>query len=115
MIPGVPLPAGSKVRTPIDVTLKAGWRFDVSRRVFLSKSGDRFTPRGRLPKGSRIVHKVPRLAAADEARLTKPERELRRYMQVILRPGESSAKYVDVVRAWPPVAEARLAPQVSLP
>ncbi len=115
MIPAVPLPAGSKVRTPIDLRLKARWRFDASRRVFVSDSGNRFAPRGQLPKRSRIVYKVPRLAEADEAGLSKHERDLRQYMQVILPPGKSPAKYVDVVRAWPSVAEAHVAPQVSLP
>ena len=115
MIPAVPLPVGSKVRTPIDVTLKAGWRFDISKRLFVSKSGDQFALRGLLPKRSRIVYKVPSLAETDEAQLSKHERDLRRYLQVVLPWGESPAKYVDLVRAWPPIATAHVAPQVSLP
>ncbi len=114
-IPAVPLPAGSNVRTPIDLKLKAGWKFDTARRTFESDSDEKFSPRGELPKNSKIVYKVPNLASADESELNEHERDLRRYMQVILPKGESPADYVDVVRAWPCVAEAHVAPQVSLP
>ena len=115
MIPAVPLPADSKVRTPIDLKLKAKWQFDPNRRVFESASGDKFDPRGQLPKNSKIVYKIPGLAEAKVEELSRHEMDLRRYMQVILPAGESPAAYVDVVRAWPSVAEAHVAPEVSLP
>jgi hypothetical protein len=73
------------------------------------------TPAANLPKRSRIVAKVPNLASADEASLSPAERDLRRYFQVILPPGEPSEQYVDAVRAWPAVEQAELAPEVSLP
>ena len=69
----------------------------------------------RLPKGTSIVYKVPALAAADEPRLSQPEKELRRYMQVILPQGVAPQDFVDVVRAWPSVEEASVGPDVSLP
>lgn len=115
MYPAVPLPENSGVRTPIDLELKPKWRFDAKRRLFVSDGGDRFSHRDDLPKGTRIVYKVPSLVDADEAKLSKHERDLRRYMQVILPHGESPADYVDAVRAWPFVAEARVAPTISLP
>ena len=115
MIPEVRLPRGSGVRTPIDVKLKSKWRFDRNRRIFVSDSGEEFAPRGQLPKKSRIVYKVPSLIGTDPARLSKSEMDLQLYMHVILPPNESPAKYVDVVRSWPPVAEAHVAPEVSLP
>ncbi len=115
MIPAVPPPAGSKVRTPIELKLKPKWRFDTSRHVFVSNSGQEFAPRGELPRNSRIVYKVPSLVEADEARLSKHEKDLRRYMQVILPARESPADYVSVVRAWPCAEEAHVAPEVSLP
>jgi hypothetical protein len=115
MIPAVRLPPGSKVRTAIDLKLKPKWLFDARRRVFISGSGEEFQARGRLPRNSRIVYKVPSLVEADQARLSKHERELRRYMQVILPAGESPARYLEVVRAWPAVEEASMAPDVSLP
>ena len=84
MIPAVPLPKDGGVRTPIDIKLKPEWHFDTKRRMFVSDSGEKFAPRGQLPKSSRIVYKVPSLVGADPARLSKHERDLRRYMQVIL-------------------------------
>ena len=115
MIPAVRLPRNSKIRTPVDLKLKPKWRFEPSRRVFESDSGEKFAPRGDLPKNSKIVYKVPNLAGANEAKLSKYERDLRRYMQVILPAGESPADYVNVICSWPCVAEAYVAPEVSLP
>jgi hypothetical protein len=115
MIPPVTLPSDSKIRIPVDLKLKPGWSLDQSRRVFESHSGEKFTPRGDLPKKSKIVYKVPTLAGADPSKLSKGERDLQRYVQVILPPGESPADYVDLVRKWPCVAEAHIAPEISLP
>ncbi|MFY9608209.1 MAG: hypothetical protein WAU45_06275 [Blastocatellia bacterium] len=99
----------------MDLKLKPGWKLDQRRRVFESDSGEKFTPRGDLPKNSRIVYKVPTLARTDPSKLSKPERELQRYVHVILPPGESPADYVDLIRKWPCVAEAYVAPEISLP
>jgi hypothetical protein len=114
-IPAVGLPKDGSVRTPLDFKLKSGWQFDMKRRAFKSDSGEKFSPRGALPEGSRIVYKVPNLARADASRLNEHERELRRYMQVILPHGESPSKYLRAVRAWPSVEEAQVGPAVSLP
>jgi hypothetical protein len=115
MIPAVTLPEKSKVRIPVDLKLKPGWKFDPSHRFFESDSGERFTPRGDLPKKSRIVHKVPSLVRADPSKLSKDERDLQRYLQLILPASESPADYVALVRKWPCVAEAHIAPEMSLP
>jgi hypothetical protein len=115
MIPAVPLPPDSAIRTPVDLKLKPGWRFLTDRRVFTSDWDEKFTPRDDLPKYTRIVYKVPSVAASDEAELSEHERELRRYMQVILPRGQSPEDYVQAIRSWPCVAEAHVAPEVSLP
>ena len=115
MMPAVMVPEDSGIKRPIDLKLKSGWHFDKSRRAFESDSGEKFTPRGELPKNTRIVYKVPALAEASAETLSEPERDLQRYMQVILPEGESPSDYVAVVRAWPSVAEAHVAPDVSLP
>ena len=114
-VPAVPLPTDGSIRTPIDFTLKSGWSFDTKHRVFTSESGEKFSPLSGLPKGSRVVYKVPRLARAEVATLSKPERALRRHMQLILAAGEPAAKYLRALQAWPAVEEAHLSPQVSLP
>ena len=113
-IPAVPLPKDS-VRPSIDFSLKAGWSFDSGRRTFKSERGETFSPPGDLPKGTRIVYKVPSLARADARKLDEHERALRRYMQLVLPAGEQPATYLRTVRAWPPVEEAHVTPQVSLP
>jgi hypothetical protein len=112
MIPEVPSPKGSKIRIPIDVKLKTGWRYDARRGAFVSAS-QVFKPE--LPAKSRIVYKVPQLAKADPAKLSKAERDLQRYMQVILPPRKRPEDYLESVREWPSVAEAHVAPRVSLP
>jgi hypothetical protein len=113
MMPAVP-PPGGQVRTPIDVKLRRAWRYDPRGHRFVANSGETFAPVG-LPKGTRIQYKTPGLVQEDEARLSPAERELIRYVQVILPPGELPAEYVSAVGKWPPVEEATLGPEVSLP
>jgi hypothetical protein len=112
MMPAVPPPP--HIRVPVDVKLARGWRYVPERRVFESRSGQAFAPRD-LPRHTRIVYKVPALAAADEATLSEAEKDLRRYLQVILPAGVSAADHVDRIRAWPPVEQAEVGPEVSLP
>jgi hypothetical protein len=112
-VPEVPQPPG--VRTPIDVTMKAAWSYDPDARTFSSSSGETFALGGRLPRGTKVVHKTPALARKAPSRLSAAERDLRRYLQIILPPGESPAEYVAAVRKWPPVERADLGPGISLP
>jgi hypothetical protein len=114
-IPAVPVRKDGSVRTPVDIKLRSNWSFDTKRRTFKSEAGEAFSPYGTVPRGTRIVYKVPSVASADRSRLNDHERELRRYMQVILPKGEAPSKYLATIRAWPPVEEARVAPDVSLP
>lgn len=118
MIPSVRIPADAKLRTPVEVKLKAGWEFDPGRRVFISDQGEKFAPRGELPKHSKIVHKTPSLAIAArsaKAKLSDDERSLLRHLHVILPADQSPAKYVETIRDWPCVADATLPAEVSLP
>jgi hypothetical protein len=109
------MPKDGSIRTPIDLTLRPEWSFDPAARRFISSSGEAFSLRGELPKGTKVVHKVPGVARADVSTLNAHERDLRRYLQVILPHGESPARYLRQVRAWPAVEEAHTAPEVSLP
>jgi hypothetical protein len=115
MIPAVPVPKTAKIKVPLEVKLREDCWFDPGKRVFRSNSGAEFSPRGKLPKKSRIVHKIPSLAQADPTGLTKDERELRRYVQVILPGKESPAQYVKEIRTWPCVERVYVGPEVSLP
>ncbi len=113
MYPSVRLPKGA-VTQPVDLKLKRGWRYDEAKGVFVSSSGTQFTP-APLPKGTRIVYKVPRLARSSSDRLSRAERDLQRYMQVILPAASAPERYLKTVQAWPCVEEAHVAPEVSLP
>ena len=113
MFPSVRVPKGVVAR-PVDLKLKRGWRYDEVKRVLVSNSGTLFTP-SRLPKGTRIAYKVPSLARLTPARLSKAERDLQRYMQVVLPVSLAPEKYLKTIQAWPCVEEARVAPEVSLP
>jgi hypothetical protein len=111
--PAVPAPPSVKI--PVEVKLKRGWRFEPRRRLFENESGETFAPYPDLPKGTKIVYKVPRLAQADAAGLSDAERDLRRYLQVILPAGQSLQDHLAAIRSWPSVAEAQTGPVVSLP
>jgi hypothetical protein len=115
MIPAVPVSRNIGIRTPVEVKLKPHYRYDSSKRIFASDFGARFKPSSDLPKRTRIVYKVPGLAEVDPGKLSKWEKDLRRYMQVILPEGTSPADYVEIIRAWPSVEEAWVAAEVSLP
>jgi hypothetical protein len=113
MFPAVPPPKGLVGRS-IDYKLKPGWRYDIVKKVFIDAKGAEFAP---LPLGnkSRIVYKVPGLAGVTPKGLFKAERDLQRYMQVILPPSRSPEELVKTVQSWPCVEEAHVAPEISLP
>ena len=115
MIPAVRTSGHAAPGAAVEVKLKSGFRYNSSKRGFESDSGKEFLPAGELPKNTRIVHKVPALAKAKLETLSKPEKELRQYVQVILPPGESPADYVETIRAWPGVEAAWVTPEISLP
>jgi hypothetical protein len=116
MMPAVPLPRGAKIAPTIEVKLGRGWRYNPDRGVFTSERGEQFVPpRQALPRAAKIVPKVPSLARAASARLSKAERELTRFVQVVLPLRTDPAPLVAAIRRWPSVADAQPAPRVSLP
>lgn len=114
MQPAVPPPKGAKIARPVQLALKAGWRYEERRNLFIGSSGETFAPQG-LPRGTRIVYTVPSLARAASKRLSSAERDLQRYMQVILPRSRSPEDQLAVLRSWPCVEEAHVAPEISLP
>jgi len=118
MIPAVPVPRSARLRTPLEIKLKPGWGFDPARRVFVSSAGEIFTPGNDLPKKSKIVLKTPAIAEAARSQrtpLSEAEEDLLRYLQLILPAQKPPTDLLSTVRAWPPVEEVFLPPQVSLP
>ena len=101
-------------RRSIDFKLKPGWRFDEAKGVFIDRSGVEFaTPR--LPKNSRVLYKVPSLARSASKKLSGAERDLQRYLQMILPSERSTKSVLQAVQSLPAVEEAHLAPEISLP
>lgn len=113
MHPAVPTPK-SLVGCSIDLRLKPGWRYEESKGAFVSVGGVEFAV-PRLPKDTRVLYTVPSLARSVSKELSKAERDLQRYMQVILPSQRSAKRVLKGVQSWPAVEEAHLAPEISLP
>lgn len=112
MYPAVPPPKGLVGRS-VDFKLKPGWRYDEAKRVFVDDKGVEFAA-PQLPKKSRVVYKIPSLARSTPKGLSKAERDLQRYMQIIL-PSRSSNELLKNIQSWPCVEEAHPTPEISLP
>ena len=113
MFPAIPPPKELRGRS-VDFKLKPGWRFDEAKGVFIGPSGAEFAV-PRLPKNSRVIYKVPSLARSASKKLSGAERDLQRYMQVILPSPRSTKSVLQAVQSLPAVEEAHLAPEISLP
>jgi hypothetical protein len=113
MYPAIPPPKQLSGRL-VEFKLKPGWRYNEAKGVFIDPRGVEFaTPR--LAKNSRVLHKVPGLARSASKKLSAAERDLQRYMQVILPSPRSAGTALQAVRSLPGVEEAHLAPEISLP
>lgn len=101
-------------RPHLVLKLKAGWRLDVAMHQFISTSGGRrFNPTDVLPKGAELRHMIPDLAG--RKRLSQNERELARYVHLLLPKRGKTDVHLQKVRQWPCVEDAQLPPAVSLP
>lgn len=105
----------SGMRPHLVLKLKAGWRLDEPRGVFVSAKGEQVDPRDKLPKGSAIMHMAPSVARRDPADLLEEERNLARYVQVALPKGKSPSTYLKRMQGLACVEEGRLPPKISLP
>lgn len=112
MQPSVPPPPG--VPRPVSVKLKPGWAFDAKARCFRGPKGATFAPEG-LPARTRVQPTVPQLAGKAPAALSAAERDLQRYVQVILPPDHDPDAFAAIARGWPCAASAEAGPAVSLP
>lgn len=105
----------SRGRPHLVVQLKFDWRFDPSQDAFVSSRGRVVAPHKALPRGSRVVHMVPELATEDPRELNQDERDLTRYVHVMLPKRADVSQLLDTVGAWICVADVRLPPEISLP
>ncbi len=113
MYPDVPPPANVQILRPVDFKLKPGWRFDEAKQAFAGPAGESFRPE--LPKGARLVFKVPDLARSRRKGLSEAQRDLQRYMQVVLPQSFKPEEFAKKVKQWPCADSPHAAPVVSLP
>jgi len=105
----------ANMRPHLVVKLKRKWSYDSRRRMFVETSGKKFSPKKDLPKNTRIIYMVKDLAKEPTDLLSKAERNLARYIQVIMPKGKDPAEYLPILKYWECVEEVRLPPEISLP
>jgi hypothetical protein len=115
VVPAIPPPGNVDFPITLELKLKAEWSYDVGRRKFITDTGDEFSPWHDLPKGSKIFNKVPRKLLPENRPLTRAERDLLRYLQVILPVGRAPVELVEPLQRWRCLESVSLGPQVSLP
>ena len=115
MLPQDKGPLSAVSRIPLQATLKPRWSLDAANGVFLTGRGRVYSPAGQLPRDSRIVHTVPRLAGIPPAQLTVHQRRLQRSIQVLLPAGIEPETYVEVVKSWPCLSDVHVGPRPALP
>jgi hypothetical protein len=104
------------MRPHVVAKLKPTWRFDDKAHVFRDlESGRTSDALRRLPAGSSVVATAPTLAGADPQKLSADERNLARYVQILLPEGARAADALKEVQGWDFVESAELPPSVVLP
>lgn len=101
------------IKPHLVVKLKKGWRFEDKRKAFVSPRGREVTLSDDLPRGSKIVYMVPELAKKKS--LTGDEKNLARYVHVILPKGKSPADYLPTVGKWACVDDVQPPRDFGLP
>ena len=107
------IPGG--LRPNIVIRLKKGWTFESDSRAFISRDGQKLSPMKDLPEGSRLVYVAPELAQAVPESLSEDERNLARYLHVILPEGTGPSAYFHVLRKWACIDKVEPSPDISLP
>ena len=116
MLPSMDPGKRKPVATRPHLTLKArpGWRFDDSRREFVSTAGtgDRVTVEAALPEDADVVARVP-TASADAG--SAAERDLACYWNVLLSEHDDLPKIAAGLRRLKCVERVEFPPEVALP
>ncbi len=103
------------IRPHLVAKLRDGWTYDPSAAVFVAADGRQFQSQAKVPKGTTIVHMTPDLACAPALSLSPAERDLARYIQIILPRGKSPSAYLPRLAQWECLAEVGLPPEIDLP
>ena len=94
--------------------LKPEWRLEGRSGTLASEEGESVDTKLDLPPGSRIVRMIPGLAGVEVSALSPEERNLARYLHVLLPEGVELADFLEIVRKWPCTDEGRLPPEPEL-
>lgn len=94
------------------VRLAPGWRLESN--AFVS-GADRVALADSLPRGTRARAHVPALASRDPKTLSEPERELARYIQVLLPKGAEPEAARAALEKLAAVERATVPPAPELP
>lgn len=97
------------------VKLRRGWRYDTRTGRLVSISGQHLAPREQLGRDVRVAPMVPHLLDTDPQSLSQDERNLIRYVHLILPKRSDVQRYMKIVRDWPCVEEVQPPPDISLP
>ena len=81
----------------------------------MGADGRQFQPRRRIPPFSRIEYTVPRLTAAQPEKLAGAQKDLSRFIRVVLPKGHDPMDYVEELRSWPCLQEIHVGPTPDLP
>lgn len=112
-MPSVPLP--SNIRRSLTCRLKKSWSLDDKRQLFIGPKGAEFQGSERLPPNSTVTASVPNLGQQPKAKLSAAEKELARYIQIILPENVEPKKVLDEVAQWPCFESVMASPQAELP
>lgn len=105
----------ANMRPYLVIKLKQRWTYDLQRRMFVETSGKKFSPKEYLPKYTRIIYMAQDLAEKPMNSLLKEDRNLARYLQVILPKGTNPKKYLTILKRWDCAEDVKFPPEISLP
>lgn len=103
------------VRRHVVARLKPGWSYDAKSGRFVSEEGLEIAPAEDLPPKSKILATVPELSEQPGEKLTPPEEELARSLQVIPPKDANLEEVLEQVRSWAWVERADPGPEIGLP
>jgi hypothetical protein len=112
-VPSVPPP--DDIRRPLIGKLKKNWLLDVKRHRFVGPQGRDFDPTDELPPESTVDLNVPMLAKRPLSKLSAAEKDLMRYVQIILPKGVEPESQSEKIAKWPCFESVTIAPRYELP
>lgn len=112
-LPSVPPPGD--IRRPVIGKLKKGWTWDKQAAQFVGPRGKIFDPHDQLPPDTHCGLNVPILAKRRATSLSPAEKDLLRYIQILLPQGVEPEALAESIAQWPCFESAVASPRFELP